>query len=220
MPASLLPALLDLVLPRTCSGCGAPGRLLCARCAALLGADPLGPVSPRPCPPGLPPVRAFAPYGGPVQQLLLAHKERGALGLTRPLGAALGRTLAEVTGPVLLCPVPSSRGVVRARGHDHAGRLARAAAEDLRRRGAVVRAVGLLRPARAVADQAGLTAAQRAANLTGALRAVGEPGPPVVLVDDVVTTGATLVEATRALQERGHRVVGAAVVAATVRRQA
>jgi predicted amidophosphoribosyltransferase len=75
----------------------------------------------------------------------------------------------------------------------------------------------LLLPARAVADQAGLTSAQRAAYLRGALRAVGAPGLPVVVVDDVVTTGATLVEAARALGAQGHQVLGAAVVAATSR---
>jgi len=76
----------------------------------------------------------------------------------------------------------------------------------------------LLVPARAVRDQSGLTSVQRAANLHGAMRAT--PGPPVrvVVVDDVVTTGATLVEAARALVAQGHHVVGAAVLGATQRR--
>jgi predicted amidophosphoribosyltransferase len=92
-------------------------------------------------------------------------------------------------------------------------RLARAAATELG-----VGARRLLEPARTVADQSGLTTRERAENLAGALRAVGRPGLPVVIVDDVMTTGATLVEAARALAAQGHQVVGAAVLAATKRR--
>lgn len=220
----VLAALLDLVLPRCCAGCGTPGPGLCPGCAALLSAPPLGLVRPRPCPPGLPPVAALAPYAGPVRALLLAHKEHGRLGLTAPLGSGLARAVAAVAGPalpgeVVLCPVPSAPEAVRARGHDHAWRLARAAASALRSRGVPARADRLLVPARRVADQSGLRAAQRAANLHGALRATGAPGGVVVVVDDVVTTGATLAEAARALVARGHCVGGAAVVAATARRE-
>lgn len=72
-----------------------------------------------------------------------------------------------------------------------------------------------------MADQSGLNVAQRAANLAGAL-AVRRPvaGLEVVVVDDVMTTGATLVEAARALRAGGAQVRGAAVVAATRRRRA
>jgi predicted amidophosphoribosyltransferase len=97
-------------------------------------------------------------------------------------------------------------------------RLARAAAGALRSQGVPARAARLLVPARALADQSGLSVAERAANLHGALRGTGPVTGPVVVVDDVVTTGATLVEAARALLAAGHPVVGAAVVAATSRR--
>lgn len=98
-------------------------------------------------------------------------------------------------------------------------RLATAAASSLRLRGVDARAARLLVSTRAVADQSGLSTAARAANLRGALRAVGPPRTGVVVVDDVVTTGATLVEAARALAAAGHDVRGAAVVAATTRRR-
>ncbi|MGZ6791409.1 MAG: ComF family protein [Mycobacteriales bacterium] len=219
----MLAVLLDLVLPRSCAGCGRPGTGLCPACAGRLAAAPLGLVRPRPCPPGLPPVAALAPYAGPVRALLLAHKEHGRLALTGPLGGGLAAAtlvLPAAAGdrPLVLCPVPSAPSAVRARGHDHAWRLARAAATALRGAGVPARAERLLRPARAVADQSGLSSAGRAANLHGALRATGRPGGAVVVVDDVVTTGATLVEAARALRLRGHVVAGAAVVAATQRR--
>jgi predicted amidophosphoribosyltransferase len=215
----VLTALLDLVLPRSCSGCRAANSSLCPGCRALLDGPAVGFVRPDPCPAGLPPLTALAAYGGEVQRLLLSHKEKGRLQLTAPLGAGLAiAVLLHGRSPVVLCPVPSSPKAVRARGHDHAMRMAAAGARALRRQGVDARAVRMLVPARSVADQSGLTHAQRAVNLRGALRAVGPPRTGVVVVDDVVTTGATLVEATRALVAGGHQVIGASVVAATSRR--
>lgn len=213
----MLTVLLDLVLPRNCAGCGAPGPGLCSSCRMLLSGPALGLVQPDPCPPGLPPLAALSTYEGPVQRLLLSHKEKGRLQLTAPLGQGLAvAVLVHGLGPVVLCPVPSSPRAVRERGHDHAWRLARAAARAL---GPDVSCRRLLQPNRVVADQSGLTSSQRTANLRGALRATGEPQRRVVVVDDVVTTGATLVEATRALRAAGHEVVAAAAVAATPRRR-
>ena len=211
----MLGDLLDLVLPRDCAGCGAPGRTLCGVCTAELSAD-LRRHRPDPCPPGLPPLVAAGWYDGAARAALLAHKERGRLGLVRPLGAALATAVLSLAPPrgAVLVPVASSPQAVRERGHDHARRLAGAAARRVP--GAAARA--LLVPARAVADQAALGTAARAANLHGALRARRPlPGLPVVLVDDVVTTGATLAEAARALRAAGADVRGAAVVAATQR---
>ena len=88
--------------------------------------------------------------------------------------------------------------------------------------GRVVTVAPVLRLARATADQAGLDAVGRAANLAGAM--VVRPGAgvlgshAVLVVDDVVTTGSTLAEAVRAVRSTGSRVVGTAVVAATPRR--
>lgn len=212
----MLAVLLDLVLPRSCAGCAAAGIALCPGCSLLLRRPALGRVTPTPCPPGLPPLSAFVAYEGAAQQLLLAHKEHGQLGLTAPLGGCLASAVRVLgSGPVVLCPVPSSRRAVRQRGHDHAMRLAVAAAGRL---GGGVVARRMLTQARALADQSGLTTAQRAANLAGALTCLPGPRAAVLVVDDVVTTGATLVEAARALSVGGHDVVGAAVVAATTRR--
>ena len=211
----MLVDLLDLVLPRDCAGCGAPGRTLCGPCTAALCVP--RPHRPDPCPAGLPPLVAAGSYDGPARAALLAHKERGRLGLARPLGAALAAAVRALDPPpgVVLVPVPSSPQAVRERGHDHARRLARAAARRVP--GATARPV--LLPVRDVADQAGLGTAARTANLAGALRSRRAlPGLPVVVVDDVVTTGATLNEARRALEAAGAHVHGAAVVAATRRR--
>lgn len=210
----MLDALLDLVLPRRCDGCRSSGGALCPACRGLLATEPLGLVRPSPCPAGLPPVSAHTAYDGPVKHLLLAHKERGRLQLSGVLGAALAQAASVLEpGAVVLCPVPSAVSAVRQRGYDHALRLARAAAQA---RGLPVRR--LLLPARRTADQSGLSIAARAANMSGALRACAAPAGRVLLVDDVMTTGATLVEASRALRAAGHEVVGAVVVAATARR--
>ena len=163
----------------------------------------------------MPFVLAAATYDGVVRELLLAHKEHGRTTLAGPLGALLARAVAAYGAGVVLVPVPSAPAAVRARGHDHARRLAAAAARRAR-----VRSAPLLVGVRSVADQSGLDAVGRAANLAGALRAGrGARGLSVVVVDDVVTTGATLAEAARALTAAGADVLGAAVVAATVLRR-
>ncbi|MEU7723528.1 ComF family protein [Streptomyces tibetensis] len=220
--------LTDLVLPGECGGCGVPRTVLCARCRAVLSGGAVHRVRPVPEPPGLPWVYTAARYADEARATLLAHKERGALALAGPLGVALaGAVYAGLRGvrvpagagvawprggrvPVLLVPVPSGMRAVRARGHDPARRIALAAAGELRRRGLPARVVGVLRQRRAVADQSGLNSRQRLANLAGAL-AVAPGGArllrggPVVLVDDVMTTGASLAEAARAVRAASHR---------------
>jgi predicted amidophosphoribosyltransferase len=227
---------LDLVVPAPCAGCSTPGHWLCAACAGALVKHPATPVRQRPAPPGLPCVYSGSIYGGSIRNLIVAHKEHGCLPLSGPLGGHLaGAVGALLTAsewqserddrgtpsrpPVTLVPVPSSRSAVRRRGHDAIRRTARAAAA---RMGPKARLVPALAQARAVADQAELGIVEREANLRGALtvprrhaRAIGEG--PVVVVDDVMTTGATLVEAHRALREAGAWVLGAAVLAATAR---
>ena len=222
----MLDVLLDLVLPQECAGCGRPATRWCAGCAAVL-ADcalrPLGRAAPVPPPPEFPPATAGATYDGVVRAALLAHKEHGRLALTAPLAGVLAAAVGVLelpAGPLLLVPVPSAPREVRRRGHDHARRLATSAAAVLRADGRDVRAGPLLAHRRRVIDQARLDAGARQANLRGAFgvrRVV--PGVGVVVVDDVVTTGATVAEATRALTAAGARVHGAATVAASARRR-
>jgi predicted amidophosphoribosyltransferase len=222
-------ALADLVLPRTCAGCGLPGHLLCPRCAALLARPHLA--TPRRFPEGFPPTVAAGAYDGPVRPAVLAFKERGRAELARPLGTALALAVAAVVsavpGPppreVLLVPVPSSAAALRGRGRDHVRELAVRAVGELRAAGLPASQARLLGRRGRVRDSAELSAGQRRANLAGTFTlspGAGLVGGLLVLVDDVVTSGATLTEAASVLAERarpGRAPVLGAVVAATPR---
>jgi predicted amidophosphoribosyltransferase len=198
--ADALGDLLDLVLPRRCVGCGAAGTALCPMCGALHPVD-MDLTGLR--------VVAAAPYQDGLRTALIGYKERGRRDLARPLRKLL-RTAVDELGcsAAVLVPVPSSSAARRTRGGDHVRRLiGRASARPV------------LRLIRTVHDSAGLDTAARAANLAGAMQAA----PPrrirvAVLVDDIVTTGATLREAAGALRAAGWTVAGAAVVAATPKR--
>lgn len=234
MVRAVLAALGDLVLPASCAGCSVGYGLLCPDCLpALTGAA--GRRWPSPSPPGLPAPYAVADYHGAARAALLAHKEHGRRGLAAPLGTALAAAVRAASGlergrerparnsGLLLVPVPSTRAACRRRGHDPVRRMALAAAAGLRRAGTPATVLPVLRQARPVDDQAGLSAQDRAANLTGALAVPPAYSPllagrSVIVVDDVVTTGATLAEAARALRAAGAGVRAAAVVAATRRR--
>lgn len=224
----------DLILGSSCVGCARPGRALCSGCRIGLPAA-AGVRWPTPTPAGLVPPFAVGDYDGTLRALVLAHKERRVLALARPLGALLAGSVAAALdatavphrAPVALVPVPSRASALRQRGHDPTHTMVKVAATALRREGRTVDTVRLLRLRPGVADQAGLDAARRAANLAGSMAAPSavvrrlaerQPRTHVVICDDVLTTGATLREAQRALESAGVRVLAAAAVAATRRR--
>lgn len=221
---------LDLAFGGACVCCARPGRLLCPACAASMPFEARH-VRPDPCPDGLAPTFAAAEYADPVRRMILLHKERAAFALARPLGRALALPVIAgmaAGGRTVLVPVPSRPAVVRSRGHDPMLRIARAAARAVRATGADVAVSSLLWQRDVVADQAGLTAEERAANLvdrmavrTGRLRALARSRVPVTVVvcDDVLTTGSTAREAQRALETVGLPVAAICCVAATRRRR-
>lgn len=203
----------DLLFGAQCPGCRSPGWGICHACSLALRSTPFATTRP-----GLAlPAFAALHYAGPITGVVPAYKDAGQLGLARPLSqllaAAVDAALAAVGQVDAVVPLPSSSAAVRRRGDDHMLRLARRASRRLG--GPPVRRL-LRRPGRS-ADQAGLTHAERQANLAETMRAT--PGAwRVIVCDDVVTTGASLAEACRALAAGGHMVAGLAVVAETPRR--
>ncbi|MQA03699.1 MAG: ComF family protein [Streptosporangiales bacterium] len=221
-----LAAFVDLVLPQYCAGCGNAPGLLCTACRTRLGAAPTRVT--RPVGVGLPVVWAATGYDGPVRAVIVGYKDRGRRALARPLGAALAAAITAAVEhqprpppTVLVVQVPAVRARTRHRGYSPLALLVAAAARH-GVSGVELAPPDTLRHVRGVADQAGLDARARLANLTGALRVRPRwsdllHGRPVLLVDDVLTTGATLAEATRAVRAAGGHVVAAAVLAATAR---
>lgn len=216
-------ALAELVLPRSCLGCGRPRELWCATCLAVELQPRLH--APDPCPAGLPGLGTATTYQGAVRAALIAAKERDRRELDPLLGALLGVAIATVAvglaapPPFRLVPVPAAPAARRVRGRDHVADWAARAAAVLRRADvpAEVHPVLVRRPGGR--DSVGLDAAHRAENLRGAFVWSGAalPSGTVVLLDDLVTTGATLVAAARALPAGAGPEPVAAVVAAAAR---
>lgn len=203
---------LELLLPQNCAGCASPDGPCCTACARQFDGQALFTHGSG--------VYALTRYEGAARRVLLAYKERGRRDLARPLGLALAGALPRLPrarpdgeGVWWLVPAPSRRSASRMRGGPHMSRLARHCAEVLASRGAAVAVAPALELTAGARDAVGLSRAQRAANLAGRVRlrraGLPPPGTPVVLLDDVVTTGATVAACTRVLREAGVAVTAA-----------
>jgi predicted amidophosphoribosyltransferase len=212
----LVDAALDLYLGGRCHGCGAPGRSPCPSCRARLRPHPHAEARP-----GLDVAVVAALSYDEAMPFVIAYKDRGAWQLTSVLGTALAGAVTELVQAsgvgsaaarrLVLAPVPTSPAAVRRRGFDHTATLAGWAARRLG-----VRWSPVLRRVADAGDQVGRGAGERRASQTETMRA--RPGESVlVVVDDVVTTGATALEAVRAARAGGHPVIGVAAVAGTPR---
>ncbi|QHC59449.1 ComF family protein [Rathayibacter sp. VKM Ac-2760] len=202
---------LAVLLPADCPACGLPAtRTPCPDCARALAAEAHCTVR-RLGPAGDPlDVVVGAPYSGVTRRLLLGLKEEGRVAAVRPLGALLRPALLRALdgAPAALVGPPGSWSRRLRRGLDPLELLVRSAGGRLERP---------LARTRLARDQVGLGRAERSANLDGAFRArrAMDGVEPVLLVDDVVTSGATLLELRRAVRAAGGAVRGAAALAGT-----
>lgn len=210
---------LDLILPLECGGCGAPSTRWCAACAEELVPGPDAPrvITPR-IDPGVP-VFALGRYAGPRRRAIVAMKDRGRSDLVVPLSRSLALGIHRLLRwglldvPLIIVTAPTRGWSARQRGGDPVTRiatLATAGHPDI----TVVRALRMTPWAR---DSAGLDSAARERNIAGRVsltrRRLPAPGE-LLLVDDIVTTGATARESVRVLQAAGVRVSAVLTLAA------
>lgn len=180
---------------------------------------------PNPVPPTWLPLRVVARYDASTRELLTGWKENGRRDVAMPLSGALAlsmRSALDSSGVAGsrrcgVVPIPASKAARRRRGEDVWTRVVRMAIATLAGEGRDLVLEPVLHLERQPRDQSLLTAAERRANLDGALGCHRVPPLPVIVVDDIVTTGSTLSEATRALLVAGAEVIGAAAIAATSR---
>ena len=197
-------ALLRLLFPPRCAFCGKwlgeGEKEVCAACMADIRF--LTPAQQPPAPPYIDGVAAALRYEKTV----------------RTVAAPFGRLVAHQTGALLGGPfdivtwVPSNDANLRRRGYDHARMIAEETAGRLG-----VPCAALLRKTRKTQAMYGLTPSQRKANILDAFcvkKGAEVSGLRILLIDDVLTTGATLSECARTLRERGAASVSAAVLAA------
>jgi ComF family protein len=232
-PPALLEQFLSLLFPSRCASCGEPrrgvgGGGICAPCwrdlPTLDAAEtcprcalPTGGGTCRGCerrPPPLERAAAVGPYAGSLKRLVAAYKFEGWDLLAPPaasLMAALARRTRLSEGVDAVAPIPSTRGRNRRRGYDPADLLA---VETARRLG--LPGKNLLERIRETVPQSDLPASKRAANVAGAFTArPAAAGQSILLVDDVVTTGATAFSAASALRGAGAREIRLLVLART-----
>lgn len=204
---AFLALLIDLFLPLRCAGCGEQGCPLCLRCSSAFD----GPFDvQRPATATGPPVHALATYEDTARTIVLTFKERGRRDLASPLGRMMAAVLPTLDsarpapdGTWWLVPAPSRPRAARRRGGSHMLALARSMAAALASRGHPAAVAPALRLTSGARDSVGLPAAARITNLSGHVRfdhqGAPPPGTPVVLLDDVVTTGATAAACTTEL---------------------
>ena len=221
--------LLGLVVPVECGGCGLDDVAWCTSCAHRLAGrlwrcedraarldhlDGAGPL----------PVWTLADCTGHVRRAVIAWKDRGRLDLTRPFAAALADAAGGLRpdvgpGPLLVVPSPSTASARRRRGGNLVDALAAGVADGLERAGVPAGPAPVLVRAQG-RDQVGLGARARTRNVAGHVRVptrhvAGLADSRVLVVDDVLTTGATVAACRSALERAGARVVGAVTLAST-----
>lgn len=198
----------ELLLPRRCAGCRAPGHVLCPQCRRQLASPPF---RHSPSAPVHVPVYALGPYADPHRGVILAMKEQNNMLVRRQIGAVLAAALqylearGEIPVSPHLVPAPTRPTSARARGGDPVTAICRASGYPVHQ---------VLKLAENTPDQGSLDESGRRRNLKGMVSLTAVPARPVVVVDDVVTTGATLQASVEKLLAHGGDVRACLVLAA------
>lgn len=217
----------DLMFPRGCAGCDCPDAVLCVECRKLFHQHVERSL------PGVVMDRWFACgwYRGSVRRAILSWKDHGDEECDGPLCEMLHdlarscglidllRSGVPYDGPILIIPAPSSRHSVRQRGRRHMMQLAKCLARDVRRTGLSAKACNALESrgvTRGSVQMQGVV--QRSRRLKGhvAVRSgIDVRGVPVVLIDDIITSGTTMRRCVEVLQQAGATVVTVLALAYT-----
>ncbi|WP_028046842.1 ComF family protein [Cellulomonas sp. URHE0023] len=222
--------LLGLVLPVECAGCGVDDLAWCPSCAGRLAGTPWRcdtrvPRLDRMDGRGPLPVWTLADCTGDVRRAIIAWKDRGRADLSAAFSRAIADQARQVAdelaawAPIVVVPAPSTAASRRRRGGNLVDTLASGVASGLRAAAVPAEVAPVLHRARG-GDQVGLGARDRARNLAGQLwvpdrRTRDVAGRHIVLVDDVLTTGATFAASRRALERAGGVVVAGLTLAST-----
>jgi predicted amidophosphoribosyltransferase len=205
-----------LLFPTRCFGCRELGYSICSKCRKLwnphLYQSQFSNLA----------VYSAIPYSPVAKNILLAAKEQGIKSADQLVRSAVRESLQEVFQKYSSCalvPIPSGRSANRRRGREFINEIAISVARDFG-----VAALPLLEHQRIVRDQSKLNIAGRRENLAMALSIRSEflgnySGEKVVILDDLVTTGATINEANRALTRGGFVVQAAATACVALRRR-
>lgn len=207
---------LDLVLPLHCGGCGAPATRWCPACARelFLRADDPRLVTPR-LDPGVP-VFTLGRYTGARRSAIVAVKEHGRADLLAPLAGAVRQGISRLfqwgllETPLTVVPAPTRAWAARRRGGDPVRRMAQAAVAGR----PDVAVVPALRSRGLTRDSVGLSRADRQRNIAGRVRLGRQVTGPALVIDDVITTGATAAESVRVLRAAGASVLAVLTLAA------
>jgi len=189
----------DLIFTPQCLVCAQLGKPICSDCHRQLK-----PFSTRSLS-GLIQIQCAGEYSGWLRETLIAYKN-GNVRVVPALAQILLKTLEvrQTKFPLQLIPIPSSITKIQERGYDS---MAKLCAEMSQQKKGLQVCQGVLYLRREVRDQVGLTARERATNLADAFAARQRLSGTVVIVDDVITTGATLTNAAKALRIAGAQSV-------------
>ena len=199
MPISLL----EIVFPAACVVCDTKPKPLCVGCIPTASTVSV---------PGFGfPVRAAFPHQGAIEKMIAGYKDQQLVSLEAALASLVNHLLREIdvsSFSAIVTPARNSKNF-RKRGFDPAYRLVKRAVRET----PSAKEIHALRPTRKLEDQRRLGREDREANVANSMRLETNVNGPVLLFDDVMTTGSTIREMARACRALDAEVVGCCVLA-------